>query len=187
MLTKNWKKSPTNALLPSFHHICWPVSTWFDLARQPKDLNFHPNWATCLKMCFQLMTHLNLNPNPDQQWLNMTPKRAESEHDETIKHSRSLKAQTARDKLKSFSYKLKHYRELNTQTLKSVFLSGLPYRHELSIDLQNTLIWGRDECLSQVGRSGETSLQPSCRRGECGLAVLQSRSIAGVARLNSTL
>ena len=43
-------------------------------------------------------------------------------------------------------------KQVNTLTFKYVFLSGFLHRHELSIDLQHTLIWEGQACYAAVRR-----------------------------------
>lgn len=53
-----------------------------------------------------------------------------AKQDETIKHSRCVKVQTAREKLKRFSQRVRKHWELNAQTFKNIFLSDFLHRHD---------------------------------------------------------
>ena len=106
-----------------------------------------------------------------QQYLNMTPETAESEHNETVKQTSEGTKRTRESK--EIQWDAAKDGELNTQTFKNVFLSGFLHRHELSIDLQHAQMKGR-RCLLGVGCSRESSLQPAWRWGRRDLALLRS-------------
>lgn len=75
-------------------------------------------------------------------WVWVTLKRAKSEHEVTVKHSRCLKVQTGWVKQKRFNQKLQKYWGQNTLTFKNIHLSGSLHKHELSINLQHAFVWG---------------------------------------------